>query len=259
MEKKKVATQWHEIAYTRESLRWWVTPEWKEKELRYLQTALGLKGHERILDLACGEGKRALFLAQRGFSVVGVDLAENVIIAAREQAYKQGVRADFISADFRSLTFDHEFDVVLSMGDGAIGYLEAAEENQKIFAVIARALKPGGKHLMDIPNKAYARQHFPLKLWLPEEDGITLLDACWQEKTQRVIIDCRPIRYGTVFRKEAAPVQLSQILYTVDELQQLLNAQHMDVLEVCGDFERKCPPSPECHEIVVLSVKRGDR
>ena len=41
---------------------------------------------------------------------------------------------------------------MLNMADGAIGYLEDDEENHKIFSVIAKALKKGGKHFMDIMN-----------------------------------------------------------------------------------------------------------
>lgn len=39
----------------------------------------------------------------------------------------------FICQDIRTITFDKEFDVVLNMADGAIGYLEDDGENHKIF------------------------------------------------------------------------------------------------------------------------------
>ena len=51
------------------------------------------------------------------------------------------------------------------MADGAIGYFEDDGENHKIFSVIAKALKNGGKHFMDIMNGSYAQTHFPCKLW----------------------------------------------------------------------------------------------
>ena len=54
--------------------------------------------------------------------------------------------------DIRTITFDKGYDVVLNMADGAIGYLEDDGENHKIFSVIAKALKNGGKHFMDIIN-----------------------------------------------------------------------------------------------------------
>ena len=67
------------------------------------------------------------------------------------------MNAKFICQDIRTITFDKEFDVVLNMADGAIGYLEDDGENHKIFSVIAKALKNGGKHFMDIMNGSYAK------------------------------------------------------------------------------------------------------
>lgn len=49
------------------------------------------------------------------------------------------LHAKFICQDIRTITFDEEFDVVLNMADGAIGYLEDDGENHKIFSVIAKA------------------------------------------------------------------------------------------------------------------------
>ena len=46
---------------------------------------------------------------------------------------------------------------MLNIADGAIGYLEDDGENHKIFSVIAKALKNGGKHFMDIMNGSYAQ------------------------------------------------------------------------------------------------------
>ena len=56
---------------------------------------------------------------------------------------------DYICQDIRTITFDKEFDVVLNMADGAIGYLEDDGENHKIFSVIVKALKNGGKPSSD--------------------------------------------------------------------------------------------------------------
>lgn len=61
--------------------------------------------------------------------------------------------------DIRTITFDKGYDVVLNMADGAIGYLEDDEENHKIFSVIAKALKNGGKHFMDIINGSVFENH----------------------------------------------------------------------------------------------------
>ena len=153
----------------------------------FLIKQLHLKGTEKILDLACGFGRHSLEFARRGYDVTGIDITPAYIDYANEQAKKENLNAKFICQDIRTITFDEEFDVVLNMADGAIGYLEDDGENHKIFSVIAKALKNGGKHFMDIMNGSYAQTHFPCKLWDAGEKGLTLSAFEW-EKDRKTLI-----------------------------------------------------------------------
>jgi SAM-dependent methyltransferase len=96
-----------------------------DRVLRILPT----EGGERILDLACGSGRHSLELAQRGFSVVGVDISAELIEIANSESKDQGLDVAFLRADIRELAFDPlfdaEFDIVLNLNDGAVGYLES--------------------------------------------------------------------------------------------------------------------------------------
>ena len=144
------------------------------RQVDFLIKQLQLKGTEKILDLACGFGRHSLEFARRGYDVTGIDITPAYIDYANEQAKEESLNAKFFCQDIRTITFDKEFDVVLNMAYGAIGYLEDDEENHKIFSVIAKALKKGGKHFMDIMNGSYAETHFPCKLWDAGEKGLTL-------------------------------------------------------------------------------------
>lgn len=97
----------------------WV--ERTREEVDFLVQALGLRGRERILDLACGFGRHALELARRGCSVVGVDFTEAYVEDARAAARAESLPVELVHADVRDLTYREEFDVVLNMADGAIG------------------------------------------------------------------------------------------------------------------------------------------
>ena len=152
------------------------------RQVDFLIKQLQLKGTEKILDLACGFGRHSLEFARRGYDVTGIDITPAYIDYANEQAKKENLNAKFICQDIRTITFDKEFDVVLNMADGAIGYLEDDGENHKIFSVIAKALKNGGKHFMDIMNGSYAQTHFPCKLWDAGEKGLTLSAFEWEKE-----------------------------------------------------------------------------
>lgn len=57
----------------------------------------------RVLELGCGIGTNAIFLAQSGFDVTAVDLAEEAIKRARMKADEAGVKVNFLQADVTSL------------------------------------------------------------------------------------------------------------------------------------------------------------
>jgi tRNA/tmRNA/rRNA uracil-C5-methylase (TrmA/RlmC/RlmD family) len=67
-----------------------------ENQVNFIIKALGLKGKVRILDLACGYGRHSLMFAQKGFSVVGVDITKDHIDDAIKTANDNSLTAEFI-------------------------------------------------------------------------------------------------------------------------------------------------------------------
>ena len=95
-----------------------------------------------MLDLACGWGRIAVPLAQRGYRVTGIDLSETFVTMARESARAAGLDIDFRQGDMREIPFVGEFDAVIMMWT-AFGVLESDEEDEKVLHAVARALRPG--------------------------------------------------------------------------------------------------------------------
>lgn len=170
---KKRKSNWYKSSWTLDIKKQSWTENTK-KEVSFLIKELGLCGNERILDLACGYGRHSLEFARRGYQVVGVDITKAYIDDAEAEANRDKLSAQFVLSDIRDIPFTNEFDVVINMADGAIGYLEDEKENLKIFDVVSRALKPGGKHFMDIMSADYADAHYPCKLWDCGKNGVTL-------------------------------------------------------------------------------------
>ena len=200
------------------------------RQVDFLVEKLQLRGDEKILDLACGFGRHSLELARRGFSVTGVDITPSYIEFAREEAKREGVQADFLCRHIREIQFADAFDVVLSMADGAIGYLENDAENLKIFTVVSKALKPGGKYFMDIMNGSYADQHFPCRRWDAGKKCLTLSAFEWDRETH-VLLYGQPLTRPDI--DEGNPIRL----YTLAEITAILASHGMDVFSVYADFD----------------------
>lgn len=228
------------------------------RQVDFLVKTLNLYGGEKILDLACGFGRHSLELARRGFSVTGVDITAEYVNFANALVEKEGLNARLLCLDIRQVPFENEFDVVLNMADGAIGYLENDGENEKIFDVVSRALIPGGKHFMDIMNGGYAHTHFPCKLWDAGERGLTLSVFEWDEPAKTLIYGQRDYPYGEPLTKpefaEGNPIRL----YTLEEIRELFAARGMTVTESFSDFSGK-PSSDNGIQLLVCSEKDRNR
>ncbi len=70
-----------------------------------------------VVDLGCGTGENALYLASTGLTVVGVDAAPTAIARAQEKARLRGVEATFLVADALELeALGREFDAAVDCG-----------------------------------------------------------------------------------------------------------------------------------------------
>ena len=117
---------------------------WAAKPNRFLVAEVADLQPGRALDLACGEGQNAIWLASLGWEVTGVDYSEVAISKARARAQREGVRVDFRCDDL--VAYEPEpgaFDLVLIL------YLHIpADERPGILERAASALAPGGTFVL---------------------------------------------------------------------------------------------------------------
>lgn len=207
---------------------------WADRTVAEVDRAMAMlkpQGGERVLDLACGIGRHALELRRRGFEVVGVDISAELLDLAERDAAEQGLDVSFVEADLRELDLEDEFDVVLSLNDGAVGYFETDEENYRTFEVVARALRSGGGHLMQLPNVLHAEKHLPQRTWIAGDATIELSDHHWNAEARYLEGSTVPIRIGEVF-EELAPIPFRQRLYSVQELEEIYGSVGMRLANV---------------------------
>ncbi|GAA1966080.1 class I SAM-dependent methyltransferase [Amycolatopsis minnesotensis] len=106
-----------------------------------LEAAGGVGGD--ILDIGCGLGNNAIFLASRGHRVTGVDGSETALATARQRAETAGQAVDFAVGDATRLDgFENRFDTVV---DSALFHCLSAEDRPGYAAAVHRAAKPGAR------------------------------------------------------------------------------------------------------------------
>jgi len=231
-------------------------------EVDFIIDIMELSGSERILDLACGFGRHAIELSKRGFSVIGVDITPDLIKEAERIASIEKLSTKFICADLRDISFKNEFDVVLNMGDGAIGYLEDDDENLKIFDLIASSLKRGGKHFMDIMNAEHAEMHFPKRHWDIGKKLLSLEEFQWDKETRRMLSAGWFFRFGKITEKPVTTDTVAQSsirLYSIKEIEEIFTSRQMIIKNTFGNsfgkFNRDIPASHRQIQLLVYSQK----
>lgn len=137
-----------------------------ETEVELFSDILGLKEGDTLLDLACGQGRHLIEMAERGnYNLNGLDRSRYLIQRAKNVAKKKGVSIQFKEGDVRKLPFPTDtFDHVTILGN-SFGYFETLDDDVKILKEIFRVLKPGGKVLMDIADGSYLRENFTPRTW----------------------------------------------------------------------------------------------
>ena len=144
----------------------------------------------RALDVACGAGRNAVWLAQRGWTVTGVDFSEVALANARGLAAERGVEVEWVQADLRVWQpAGAAFDLV------AVLYLQLPDEERRlVFGRAADAVAPGGTllvvgHDLQNLNGGHGGPKDPRVLFTPA-DIAAELPGLEVEKAERVL---RPV------------------------------------------------------------------
>lgn len=128
-------------------------------ECDFIEKEIGFNKQARILDIGCGTGRHTLELTRRGYSVVGVDLSESQLAHARAKAAAENLKIDVRCQDARSLTFFHEFDLVIMLCEGGFPLMETDEMNYEILQNAAKALHAKGKLIFTTLNGLFPLFH----------------------------------------------------------------------------------------------------
>jgi ubiquinone/menaquinone biosynthesis C-methylase UbiE len=216
--------------------------EWDRKLVAFIENVCHLEPPARVLDLACGGGDQAKVFAQKGYEVVGIDIAPSLIDYAEQQFAKQDLQGTFLVGDMREIEYDNEFDacVILSGSFGFFGDIE----DKKLLCLIQKALKIGGKVfiMFTSANRSVKCQ----RDWREIEDGWELSEGWFDTETSTT--------YGTVFiiRKDGTMIVPKKEFgyhanerircYTIPEMQKMFSRAGLEYVASYSDRIIDVPP-----------------
>ena len=135
-------------------------PETIERSTNWIATSVGLLPGDCILDLGCGPGLYAEWLAQAGFQVTGVDFSQNSIDYASVQAREKQLPIEYRCQNYLELDDQALYSAALLIY-GDLCPL-SPERRAKLLANVRTALKPGGYFILDVTTPRL-RQKYGLK------------------------------------------------------------------------------------------------
>lgn len=127
-------------------------------QARTIRKLLRVRKGARVLDVPCGMGRITVPLARMGLRMTGVDFEGRFIREARRRAAGEGLDVRFVKGDMHEIAFDGEFHAAFNWFT-SFGY--GSDDDDRIFLEkVFRALKPGGRFLLEHMNKSWLLSHF---------------------------------------------------------------------------------------------------
>jgi len=199
-----------------------------EAEARFIKRVLHLRKGRSVLDIPCGAGRIAFHLARAGCKVTGVDLTPSYVPKARSRFRRESLPGKFLCRDMREIDFHNEFHAAFNW-QGSFGIF-SDEENLEVLSRYATALRPGGRVLIDQPNREYILRHFRAT----RETGNVRSETVWNRKTERIITSFSETR-----GRKSRRWHLSMRFYTPAQFRDLFRAAGLEVEAMYGGLDAR--------------------
>ena len=188
----------------------------------------------RFLDVGCGFGRHSLELARRGYQVIGIDPAEAMIKAANGRKSQLDLNVqpnvDFFVATGETFKGNESFDVVICLMT-TLGQVGPDGENSGLINAIYANLKPGGKLVLEVPQKEALIKSLKSADHFGSDTHYTAIEREYVAETGRIVE-----RFNIVSPEKQTDFLLSYRLFSQSDVEQMLANAGFTVDLVAGDF-----------------------
>lgn len=268
-----IPLNWYEDFFHGVTLDLWrkaIPPKQTKAEAGFLKTSLDCGPGARVLDVPCGNGRLSFELAKQGLNVTGVDISEEFVTEAQTTlaervdsplsaggsdptADEVGTgSAEFKLGDMRRIEGKGIYDAAYCFGN-SFGFLEYADM-EKFLEGVARALKPGGRFVLEtamaaesvLPDFEEQTSHEIADIAVTIKERYDAAESC---------IDSEYVfeRNGLSESRKA-----KHWIYTTAEIRRMFERAGFRVLELYGSLTRE-PYKFGSRELFLIAAKPSDR
>ncbi len=180
-----------------------------------------------MLDIACGKGRHAFQLAQKGFNVTGIDLSEDSI---KEALLQESENLHFYTHDMRLPFWINYFQYAFNFFT-SFGYFATRREHDNSIRTIAQSLKPSGFFVMDYLNVHYAEDHL-VHQYDVEIGTVNYFITKWFDEThfyKKITVEDDALHEPLVYREKVAK-------FSLGDFTEMFAYQGLQIQEVFGDY-----------------------
>ena len=180
----------------------------------------------KLLDLACGKGKHAIYMAKKGLDITGLDISANNLKYGNKFAHE---RLHFVEQDMRIPYVENHFDFVLNLFT-SFGFFAEDTENLKVLEAVYTMLKPGGRFLLDFINPyVYEMNMMPYEL--------TVVQGIKFQITQKIAQDMliKGIHFHDVGQNFFFEEKHKMVSF--DKFQEWFEASSLRLLQTFGSYD----------------------
>ncbi|HET7038846.1 MAG TPA: methyltransferase domain-containing protein [Gemmatimonadales bacterium] len=235
-------TEWFEQWFGEEYLRFYRHRDDTDAEavVALLDRTVPLAGH-RVLDLACGPGRHAARLVDRGARVVGLDLSLPLLSRARSRL---GGAAALVRGDMRYLPFaPATFDLIVNLFT-SFGYFADDAQHVAVLREARTALAAGGRFVLDYFNADAVRATLVPREEHRRPSGTVVIDRHLSDDGRFVFKEMHMVDDGRSFVERVR-------LFAPAELERLVTEAGLVVERRFGDYHG-APAGPAAPRFILL-------
>jgi SAM-dependent methyltransferase len=205
---------------------------------------LGVPVEKRILDVGCGKGRHSIYLAEKGFDVVGIDVSEENISEAK---MFENRTLHFVQQDMRLPFSIGCFDLAVNLFT-SFGYFKTEKEDLETLKNIHNAMNHNGLFVLDFFNAAQVRKNL-VAFEEQEIEGVSFeIKRCIRKKIVEKDISVCDHGFKQHFGERVK-------MLDIDDFEGYFRASGFKVVDVFGDYQLKSFNIESSERLIMIAQK----